>query len=125
MTLPTTAYSRGDVILVEIPFSGSVGRKRRPAVVISVSAFNLAGIKLIVAGITGNISPPFRPGDTLLDDWSSAGLVKLSAVRGVIATVDKSDIIRVLGKLSPRDLDQVEQGIASILGFVIPGSAHP
>lgn len=53
-----TNYSRGDVILVDIPFSGAVGYKRRPAVVISIEAFNKAGIKLIVAAITSNVSPP-------------------------------------------------------------------
>jgi PemK-like, MazF-like toxin of type II toxin-antitoxin system len=71
-----TIYRRGDVILVEIAFSGAVGSKRRPAVVISVEAFNRAGIKLIVAAVTGNVSPPFRPGDTLLNDWSAGGLLK-------------------------------------------------
>jgi mRNA-degrading endonuclease toxin of MazEF toxin-antitoxin module len=40
-------YNRGDVILVDIAFSGTVGHKRRPAVVISADAFNVAGIKLI------------------------------------------------------------------------------
>ena len=101
-------YSRGDVILVEIPFSGASGSKRRPAVVMSSNAFNNAGIKLIVAAITGNISPPFRPGDSLLEDWSDAGLVKSSAVRGVLATVDKSEVVRVLGALSPDDLQNIE-----------------
>jgi mRNA interferase MazF len=120
-----TIYRRGDIILVEIAFSGAVGSKRRPAVVISVEAFNRAGIKLIVAAVTGNVSPPFRPGDTLLNDWSEGGLLKPSAVRGVLATVDRSDIVRVLGTLSPRDFDEVERGIANILGLVVPSGAPP
>jgi mRNA interferase MazF len=71
-TPSTTSYSRGDTILVAIPFSGAPGSKRRPAVVISTDAFNMAGTKLIVAAITSNLSPPFRPGDTILNEWSSA-----------------------------------------------------
>jgi len=114
-----TTYNRGDVILVDIAFSGATGRKRRPAVVISTDAFNNAGIKLIVAAITSNISPPFRPGDTLLNDWSATGLLKASAVRGVMATVDKVDVIRKLGTLSAGDFAKVEQGIAGILGFMV------
>jgi mRNA-degrading endonuclease toxin of MazEF toxin-antitoxin module len=70
-----TSYKRGDVILVDIAFSGTVGYKRRPAVVLSVDAFNAARIKLIVAAVTSNISPPVRPGDCLLSDWASAGLL--------------------------------------------------
>lgn len=47
-----TNYNPGDVILVNIAFSGAVGYKRRPAVIISKDSFNTAGIKLIVAAIT-------------------------------------------------------------------------
>jgi mRNA interferase MazF len=112
-----TSYKRGDVILVDIAFSGTVGYKRRPAVVLSVDAFNTASIKLIVAAVTSNISPPFRPGDCLLSDWESAGLLKPSAVRGVLATVDKDDVVRKLGALTTRDLVVVGQSVAGILGF--------
>jgi mRNA interferase MazF len=120
-----TSYNRGDIILVDIAFSGAVGYKRRPAVVISADHFNKAGIKLIVAAITSNVSPPFRPGDTLLNDSRVAGLLKPSAVRGVLATVDKSDVVRKLGVLSPRDFVKVEQGIADILRFELPSSVAP
>ncbi len=113
-----TNYSCGDVILVDIAFSGATGSKRRPAVVISTSVFNRAVIKLIVATITSNVLPPFRPGDLLLNDWQKAGLIKPSAVRGVLATVDKSDVVRKLGELSVRDFGMVERGVGSILGFV-------
>ena len=108
------SYDRGDVILVEIAFSGATGSKRRPAVVISTNAFNRAGIELIVATITSNVLPPFRPGDLLLNDWQEAGLVKPSAVRGVLATVDKSDVVRKLGELSARDFGMVERGVGII-----------
>ena len=46
-----TSYRCGDVILVNIPFSGAAGFKKRPAVVISTVEFNNAGTKLIVAAI--------------------------------------------------------------------------
>jgi mRNA interferase MazF len=103
-----TNFKRGDVVLVDIAFSGTVGYKRRPSVVISVETFNRAGVKLVVAAITGNVSPPFRPGDTLLNDWKAAGLLKPSAVRGVLATVDKSDVARKLGSLSSGDMSKVD-----------------
>lgn len=120
-----TSYNLGDVILVDIAFSGAVGYKRRPAVVISIDKFNTAGIKLIVAAITGNVSPPFRPGDTILSGWKAAGLLKSSAVRGVLATIDKSDIVRKPGTLTAKDFSAVEQGIADILGFQILPSPSP
>ena len=105
------------MILVEIAFSGRVGSKRRPTVILKADNFNKSGIKLIVAAITGNIAPPFRPGDTLLHNWSAAGLLKPSAVRGVLATVDINDITHKLGQLSKQDFANVEKSIATILGF--------
>ena len=38
-----TSFSRGDVLMVEIAFSGVPGRKKRPAVVISVEKYHRAG----------------------------------------------------------------------------------
>jgi mRNA interferase MazF len=122
------AYDRGDVILVNIPYSGSPGQKRRPAAIVSTRNFNSAGIKLVVLAITSNILPPFRPGDTLIGDWKAAGLVKPSAARGVLATVDKSDIVRTLGKLTASDFERIEQALAEILGLAAssapPGGKH-
>lgn len=113
-------YQRGDVLFAEIQFSGSIGRKNRPVVVLSTEAFQQAGSKLIVAGVTGTVGPPFRPGDVLLNDWNSAGLVKPSAVRGLITVIDRNEIIRFLGRLSPNDFAGVEQGVAGIMGFTVP-----
>ena len=110
-----TSYKPGDILFVNVAFSGTVGYKRRPVVIISNDSFNKAGTKLVVAGITSNITSPFRPGDTLLDNWKAAGLIKPSAVRGVLATVDCSDIIRKLGVMSEDDFKKVMQNIRSIL----------
>jgi hypothetical protein len=41
----------------------------------------------------------------------------------VLATVDKADIVRKLGTLTANDFASVEQGIADILGFLVPPSA--
>jgi mRNA interferase MazF len=120
------SFNRGEVLLVDIAFSGAVDRKRRPAVIVSTDAFNTAGIKRVVAAITGNVSPPFRPGDTLLTDRSAAGLLKPSAVRGVLATVDKADVVRKLGALSAKDFAVVEQGVADTPGLVVfPSTSKP
>lgn len=110
-----TACSRGDVILVEIAFSGAPGSKRRPAVILSSEEFNTAGIKVVVGAVTGNLTPPLRPGDTLLRDWQEAGLIKPSAIRGILATVDKSDVVRKLGRLSDADFTSVMNGVAQVL----------
>ena len=113
-------YLRGDVLFAEILFSGSIGSKRRPVVVLSTDEFQISGSKMIVAGVTSTIAPPFRPGDVILNDWSQAGLVKPSAVRGLVTVIDRNQIVRRLGRLSDKDFANVEQGVAGIMGFAVP-----
>jgi len=116
----TGIYPRGEVLFAEILFSGSIGSKRRPVVVLSTEDFQRAGSKLIVAGVTSTVAPPLRPGDVLLNDWSQAGLVKPSAVRGLVTVIDRNQIVRRLGRLSGKDFALVEQGIADIMGLAVP-----
>lgn len=112
----TAPYQRGEVLFAEIVFSGSIGRKNRPVVVLSANAFNHSGSKLIVATLTSNILPPFRPGHTFVNDWASAGLAKPSAMRGII-TIDHNEVVRSFGIMSPSDFANVEQAIKTIMGF--------
>lgn len=117
-------YQRGDVLLVELPFTDGPGSKKRPAVVLSTEAFNRAGTKIIVAAITSNLSAPFRLGDTTLGDWQAAGLLKPSAVRGYLGMADQRHIERLLGKMTDADFSQVEQGVADIMGLAVPPQNH-
>ncbi len=114
-----TNSSRGEVLLVEIAFSGTPGRKKRPAVVISVERFHRGGTKLIVAGLTSNITSPARFGDVSIQHWQKAGLVKPSVFRGVVTTVDELDVIRTMGVLDAKDFEQLESSIAELLGFTV------
>ena len=112
-----TIYSPGEVILTEVAFSGARGRKQRPAVVISSNEFNRAGTKLIVAAITGSLPPPFRLGDVVISEWQKAGLVKPSAMRCFVTTVDRKDVVRLMGQMAESDFANVESAIAQVLGF--------
>lgn len=114
------SYQHGDALFAEITFSGSIGKKNRPVVVLSVPAFHQAGTKLIVAALTSNLTQPFRPGDTLVGDWQAAGLARPSAMRGLVITVDQNEIIRFLGKLSPQDLTDLQRSVAEIMGLAVP-----
>src|SRR5439155_19114301 len=112
-----TSFSRGEVLMVEIAFSGSPGRKKRPAVVISVEKFHHGGSKLIVAGLTSNVTSPARFGNIPIEHWQNAGLVKPSVFRGVVTTIDELDVVRPMGVLDATDFEKLEASIAQILGF--------
>lgn len=112
-----TSFSRGEVLMVEIAFSGTPGRKKRPAVVISVEKFHRDGSKLIVAGLTSNVTSSARFGDVPIEHWQLAGLVKPSVFRGVLTTVDELDVVRSMGVLDDTDFERLEASISEILGF--------
>jgi len=113
-------HPRSEVLFAEIQFSGSIGSKRRPVIVLSTEDFRKAGSKLIVVGVTSTVAPAFRPGDVLLNDWGQAGLVKPSAARGLLTVIDRNQIVRRLGQLSPADFAHVEQAVADIMGLAVP-----
>ena len=115
----TTIYRRGVIVLVPFPYTDQSGSKRRPALILSSTAYNSRRDEIIFAPITSNLSTG-QVDDTLLSAWATAGLPKPSVVKGVLASIEKSLIIRVLGELSSGDLKRVEKTFANILGLAVP-----
>jgi mRNA interferase MazF len=54
----------------------------------------------------------------LLSDWSVAGLNVATAVKRGLYTVHESLIIKVIGKLSDGDADNLEQSLRYWLGLI-------
>ena len=116
----TTTFRRGQVIVVNVPFSDRSGTKPRPALVISSEAYHAKLPDLIVCPISSQ--PRFyrrpSPGDCPLRDWRAIGLRQPSTVRiSKILAVDKAIIKRPLGLLSPQDLARVEAAVRQALGL--------
>jgi mRNA interferase MazF len=55
-------------------------------------------------------------GEVIVQDWQSAGLLKPSAVKPVLATFDRSLIRKTLGRLSPRDQQSLRDTIETLFG---------
>jgi len=115
-----TRFEPGDVVLVPFPFTDQSATKKRPAVVISSKAYNTERPDLVIMAVTSQLKSTPILGEVIVQDWQAAGLLKPSAVRGVVATVDKSEVIRKLGVLSARDFAVIEQALAGILGLQVP-----
>lgn len=106
----------GDIVLVPFPFTNQVTFKRRPAVVISGSAYNREKPDLIVMAVTSQLRPTALYGEVWLQDWAEAGLLKPSAVKAVIATLEQRLVIRTLGRLAARDQTDLHNAINEIIG---------
>lgn len=115
---PTTSYSFGDVVLVPFPFTNQAQSKKRPAVVVSSPAYNSRRPDVVVMAITSQVHTPPEFGESEIGDWQKAGLLKASAVKPLVATLEKSLVLRTLGRLEPADRARLETTLRSILASV-------
>ena len=66
--------------------------------------------------VTSRISSPRGYGEIGIEDWRAAGLLKPSAIKPVIFTVEQRLVVRVLGRLTERDRVALRKGFRSVIG---------
>lgn len=109
------AYQFGDIILVPFPFTDQSTTKQRPGVVVSSSAYHRARRDMILMAVTSQVRNGVF-GEVIVQDWQAAKLLKPSAIKPVIATLEQALVIRTLGRLSQRDSQALRETIAKIIG---------
>ena len=103
-------YSKGEVVLLPIPFSNLESAKVRPAVVIG--QFSTTE-DLIVVPITSKLVNT----DFVLKAWKEAGLNIPSGIKGHIATIENRLVRKRVGNLTAPDLAALEQHLAAWLNL--------
>ena len=106
----------GDIVLVPFPFTSQAASKRRPAVIVSSEAYHRERPDVVMMAVTSQLRPGQLFGEVWLDDWRSAGLLKPSAVKPVLATLEQSMVIRRLGTLLVGDQQALARALRDILG---------
>src|SRR5215211_4732911 len=105
--------NQGDIFWIDLdePIGSGPGY-RHPHVVIQNNVFNRSRINTaVVCALTSNLARAKAPGNVLLDS-GEAGLPKQSVVVvSQIFTVDKSELIEHVGKLSGKRVRQILEGI--------------
>ena len=110
-----THFEFGDVVLVPFPFTDQSATTKRPAVVISSQAYNTERPDLIIMAVTSQIKPTAIIGEVIMQGWQVAGLLKPSAIKPVITTIEKSLVIRTMGKLKDNDRIALQESLKIIL----------
>ncbi|HEY5273674.1 MAG TPA: type II toxin-antitoxin system PemK/MazF family toxin [Acidimicrobiales bacterium] len=108
---------RGQIVLAPFLYSDLVGMKRRPACVVSSTAYN-SGPDVILAMVTSRMTrlQAPTPGDAVLTDWQAAGLSTPSVIRaGRLLVLEQRLIQFGLGRLTASDLALVDRGLLSVL----------
>jgi mRNA interferase MazF len=96
----------GTVVVVDFP--GAVQTKRRPALVVSTTAYHAATPDATLAVLTSQTADATGPTDYILVDWVTAGLTRETAFRAFLNTLPRSAITKIVGKLSDTDWAEVQ-----------------
>jgi mRNA-degrading endonuclease toxin of MazEF toxin-antitoxin module len=90
----------GDLVLIRIPSPQAVGGKVHPAVVVLDDGDD----DFVAAPVTSRVGR--SQFDLAIAEWRAAGLNVPSVARlHKLATLYKNDLIRIIGRLSPADLE--------------------
>jgi mRNA interferase MazF len=111
-----TPFEFGDIILVPFPFTDQSATKKRPAVVISSKPYNQGRPDLIIMAVTSKIKPISIIGEVIIQDWQEAGLLKPSAIKPVVTTIEKPLVIKTMGRLNDNDRIALQESLKAILG---------
>ena len=112
---PATNFDFGDVVLVPFPFTDQTASKKRPAVVISSSRLHRESVDLVIIAVTTQTRPTSSL-EVSINQWQTAGLLRPSVIKPVVATVDRTLVLRRLGKLADPDRAAVKKALAELLG---------
>src|SRR5690242_3640894 len=108
------SFSQGEILLVPVAFTDGSGVKRRPVVVVHDSG----DADLLVAPVTSQAVRSAR--DVPINDWRQAGLRLPSLARmDKLATVEKSTVVKSLGKLTPGDRKKVKDVLNKFFAEII------
>ena len=65
--------------------------------------------------ITGQTGSHIGVGEFLIQDWQSAGLLKSSAIKSALSTIEKRLVMKILGRLSSKDLSTLDKALKVLL----------
>jgi mRNA interferase MazF len=111
---------RGDVVIVDFPFSDRTGSKVRPALVVQADALNgrIADTIIALISSTHRTSPTQLLIDISTPEGRLSGLRQNSSVQGQnLLTIDQQLILRVIGRLPAATMAKVDDCLKTALGL--------
>ncbi len=113
-----SSFEQGDIIIAYLPYSGQGGAKRRPALVMSNSGYNIGSNDIAVVKITSN-----RKDSQYCIRLSHEDLTggKLKVESYILAdkpvTILKELILAKVGRATPKKLSEVKEKTADFYGL--------
>ena len=113
--------NRGDIVLVDFPYSNHTGSKIRPALVVQADVWNQRLNTTMLAGITSNLhggvgAPTQYFIDLETTEGQQSGLRLNSVVRcDKLATSNQSRIQGIIGRLSEAAMEEIDTCLKAAL----------
>ena len=114
---------RGDIVLVDFPYSNHTGSKMRPALVVQSDVWNQRLNTTMLAGITSNLhrrvgAPTQYFINLETTDGQQSGLHFNSVVRcDKLITSNQSRIQGIIGRLSEASMAEIDACLKAALGI--------
>jgi mRNA interferase MazF len=111
--------SRGDIVLTRFPFTDLTGASLRPALVVSPGQI---GQDIVLVAISSVVRGALAPTDCIVDrthpEFARTGLRVTSVLRlHKLATVERSVIVRRLGRIGPQLQGEVDRLLRTVVGL--------
>ncbi len=111
--------TRGDIYLVRLdPATGAEIKKTRPALVIQNDFSNRTSPTTIVVPITSRIRPQLYPTEVLINSAESGLSADSVALFRQLRSVDRSRLLRRIGRLRTATMARVNRAIMITLGLL-------
>lgn len=117
--------NRGDIVIVDFPFSDGSGSRIRPALIVQADDLNRTLNATVLAMITTSQSRNVgHPCQLVIDsqhpDYAASGLRTDSLIQGnVLATRRQTMILRTIGKLSAATMRDVDKCLIAALDVTV------
>jgi mRNA interferase MazF len=121
--------TRGDVVLVDYPYSDRTGSKVRPTLVVSTPEVN-SGDDAIIAAITSRVSANLKASEILVDvsrpHARGSGLLSRSVIEcWNVLTIDRKFLLRRIGHLPRGAMKRVDDAWRMSGGPTAPTKTRP
>jgi len=114
-TKSTITYKKWDIVLVPFPFTNLTTSKKRPALIISPDEYN-ENLDIVIAFITSKMDLEYKIGDYKIKGWKKSNLPKPSMIRMKFATIDKTIVLKKIGRLGNSDIKEFYKVLMDFFG---------
>lgn len=121
--LSGTMLKQGDIILIPVPFTDLTSQKKRPAVIISTTAYNEKNDDIVVVALTSNVEDQDFSIILTTEDLEQGSLKVTSMVRAdKIYTLSKSIVLKTFGQVKPDILSKIRDAVLKLINLQAPAN---